>query len=232
MNITISKHQIGNENINSVNARDLYIDLGLDKSQWSRWSNKNIIEDSFFIRNRDYLIVDMMSSKGLPYKDFIISLDMAKHICMLARTEKAHQIREYFIECEKQSKNNILALPSNYKEALKLLLAKEEELDEAHKTKSYISDKKTATAMNTASQMRKKANKLEIELDKSKEYSTIKRMSMLTHGNKYDWRELKEVSNLLGLQPIDVFDANYGKVKSYHKDVWLEAYAIYLSEVV
>lgn len=104
MNIQVSKNQIGTESINSVNARELYLDLEMDKSQWARWSSRNIIEDNFFTENKDYLVLDIMSNTqgGRPYKDFIISLDMAKHICMLARTEKAHDIRKYFIECEKQ----------------------------------------------------------------------------------------------------------------------------------
>ena len=100
------------------------------------------------------------------------------------------------------------------------------ERDEAIRTKAQISDRKTATAMATASAATKKAKKLEIELDRSKQYATVKRMEMLYHGQIFNWRLLKSASADVGMPPVDVFDANYGKVKAYHADAWMEAYAL------
>lgn len=91
-------------------------------------------------------------------------------------------------------------------------------------TKAEIGTRREATAMNTASQATKKVNKLEIELDKSKEYCSIKRMTMLNHGQNFNWRLLKNCATEMGINTIDIFDANYGTVKAYHKQVWLEAY--------
>ena len=102
----------------------------------------------------------------------------------------------------------------------------EQEKQYAIETKTWISDKKTATAMNTASQAVKKANKLELELDKTKEYCTIKRMTMLTHGQYFNWRLLKSATIEMECDTVDVFDANYGTVKAYHRDVWLEVYGL------
>jgi hypothetical protein len=97
---------------------------------------------------------------------------------------------------------------------------------EAIRTKAYISDKKVASALNTASQAVKKVNKLEIELDRSKEYRTIKGMELRHKGYKFDWRPLKKESVKQGLAIIKVFDANYGEVSSYHKEVWQNCYGI------
>lgn len=77
-----------------------------------------------------------------------------------------------------------VALPHDYITALEHLLEskKAEQLaiaqrDEAIRTKAQIGDRKTATAMATASAATKKANKLEIELDRSRQYATVKRMA-------------------------------------------------------
>jgi hypothetical protein len=51
-------------------------------------------------------------------------------------------------------------------------------------------------------------------------------MEMIYHGQKFNWRLLKEASAAIGIAPEDVFDANYGTVKAYHVDAWQEAYAI------
>ena len=96
----------------------------------------------------------------------------------------------------------------------------------AERTKAEIGTRREATAMNTASQAVKRANRLEVELDRARSYATVKRMGLLHHGQDFSWRVLKRMSEQMGILPIDVFDANYGTVKAYHADVWQAAYAL------
>lgn len=126
-----------------------------------------------------------------------------------------------------------VTLPRNFAEALRLAADLEEQKqlaemqrDEAVATKALIGQRREATAMNTASQAIKKAARLEVELDRAMRYATVKRMEMLYHGQKFNWRLLKSTATQMEMPPIDVFDSNYGTVKAYHADVWREAYAI------
>lgn len=126
-----------------------------------------------------------------------------------------------------------VTLPRNFAEALRLAADLEEQKqlaemqrDEAVATKALIGQRREATAMNTASQAIKKAARLEVELDRAMRYATVKRMEMLYHGQKFNWRLLKSTATQMEMPPIDVFDSNYGTVKAYHADVWREAYAL------
>ena len=51
--IQISKNTINGVEINSVNARELYNNLGLAKGQYSRWIQNNLIDQ--FLYNDDYI---------------------------------------------------------------------------------------------------------------------------------------------------------------------------------
>lgn len=111
-----------------VSARELYLGLGLNKAVWKRWYESNINNNEYFKENADWVGFNIMLN-GNETKDFAITLDFAKHIAMMARTEKSHEYRNYFIECEKRLKNKQPVLPTTYKEAL-LALVEEVEKNE------------------------------------------------------------------------------------------------------
>ena len=92
----------------AVSAKELYDYLGYDKSQWSRWYQKNIIDNEFALQDIDYQVFDLMSSSelgGRPTKDFALSIDFSKKLSMLARTKEGENARDYFVDCEKVAKN-------------------------------------------------------------------------------------------------------------------------------
>ncbi|MEH3117033.1 MAG: BRO family protein [Methylorubrum populi] len=79
----------------------------------------------------------------------------------------------------------------------------------AERRKAEIGSRREATAMATASREAQRANRLEIELDRSGQYATVKRMEALHRGREFDWRLLKRISQQKGWLPISVPDANY-----------------------
>jgi len=105
-----------------------------------------------------------------------------------------------------------------------------DERNKAVKEKAYIGNKREATAMATASTAVRKAKKLELMLDESSEWASMKRVQIRT-GKDFKWSKLKKVSKELNIPPRKIFDANYGEVNSYHSSVWLEAYNIDIAQV-
>ncbi|MCV3471800.1 antA/AntB antirepressor family protein [Campylobacter sp. CNRCH_2015_0338h] len=87
---------------NQILARDLHFFIDA-KRQFANWINERI-ENYDFIENQDY-IIELVYTKGRPRKEYYVTLDMAKELCMVENNEKGRQARRYFIECEKRLKN-------------------------------------------------------------------------------------------------------------------------------
>ncbi|ENZ3884267.1 antA/AntB antirepressor family protein [Campylobacter coli] len=99
--IPITNQTIGAE-INSVNAREIYKYIKIT-SNFAEWINRRINHYNF-IENQDY-IIELVYTKGRPRKEYYVTLDMAKELCMVENNKKGRQARRYFIECEKRLKN-------------------------------------------------------------------------------------------------------------------------------
>lgn len=96
------------EGVETINARDLYEFLEV-KSDFKNWI-KNYIKDFDFKENQDFISFGKNLPKpkgGRPSKEYHISINMAKELSMLQRTEKGKQAREYFIACENKLKEII-----------------------------------------------------------------------------------------------------------------------------
>lgn len=66
---------------------------------------------------------------------------------------------------------------------------------------------------------------LQIKLDCNSEWYSIKRMQKLNPEEDFSYTLLKRESVKLGLPIKKVFDANYGEVNSYHREVWESLYS-------
>lgn len=79
-----------------------------------------------FVENVDYQVLlknEYNLSGGRPSTDYALTLDTAKEISMIQRTEKGKLARQYFIECEKKLRevvsNQQLYIPKTLPEALR-----------------------------------------------------------------------------------------------------------------
>lgn len=97
----------------AVSARELYDMLGFENKNFSRWAKKNITENEFAMEGEDWLKLNddgvyVLKTKtkeagGRPTEDYALSIDFAKRISMLARTEKGEEIRRYFVTMEQEA---------------------------------------------------------------------------------------------------------------------------------
>lgn len=106
----------------AVSARELHQKLG-SKYQFANWIQERINKYGF-VENQDYEVFKenlKNSNGGRPTKEYALSLDMAKELCMVENNEQGRTIRKYFIEVEKKARmRNPFAIPQTYSEALQL----------------------------------------------------------------------------------------------------------------
>lgn len=84
-----------------VSGRQLHEALGV-KTKYADWFNRMI--EYGFTENQDFLLLknEQQTGRGGHNKvDHIIKLDMAKEIAMIQRTDRGKQVRQYFIQVEK-----------------------------------------------------------------------------------------------------------------------------------
>lgn len=83
----------------AVSARELYDFLEVE-TPFTMWT-KRMFEYGFE-KDRDFITILLKSKGGRPSTDYALTMECAKEISMLQRTERGKQARQYFIEVEKQ----------------------------------------------------------------------------------------------------------------------------------
>ncbi|EAQ0896204.1 antA/AntB antirepressor family protein [Salmonella enterica] len=108
--IPVFNGTINNESTLLCNARDLheFLEVGKDFSTWIRTR----ITEYGFVENQDFILLPKNGEQkigrgGHNRKDYHLTLDTAKETAMVERNEKGRQIRRYFIECEKQLRQQV-----------------------------------------------------------------------------------------------------------------------------
>ena len=84
-----------------VSGRQLYQVLGV-KTPYSMWFDRMV--EYGFTENQDFLLNNFVKQTGRGGHnkiDHVLKLDMAKEIAMIQRTDKGKEVRQYFIQVEK-----------------------------------------------------------------------------------------------------------------------------------
>lgn len=87
-----------------VSARDLHKALEV-KTRFSLWTEQNF---KMFEEKADYTSVvvttEVQNNGGVQQRnlqDYAVTIDMAKELCMMSKTPKGKEVRQYFIQTEK-----------------------------------------------------------------------------------------------------------------------------------
>ena len=191
------------------------------------------------LKDKGVASTDTLTEGGLQAMIFVDESNLYRCIFQ-SRKSEAEKFQDWATEevlPEIRKTGSYSLVPKSYAEALRLYADEVEQRelmqkqrDEAIRTKAYISDKKTATAMNTASQKSREVEKLKRELDKSKEFASIK-ASEIRLKSKFDWKPLRNYCTSHELEMPKIFDANYGSVRTYPAEAWQELYGVDLKEL-
>jgi phage anti-repressor protein len=114
----IKVRKIGDKEVLAVDARQLheFLEVGRDFSTWMRTKLKK----TRFAEGRDFSPVWVKNGRGRPSIEYVISVDMAKHLALMENTDRGEAVRDYFIDRETQLRDmlareavaKVLLLPS------------------------------------------------------------------------------------------------------------------------
>jgi len=104
--IPILDNKIGTE-LNSVNSRDIYKYLQV-ATKYADWI-KRAIDKYEFVENEDFTILKNGNGSNA-FLDYIVTLDMAKELCMVSNTPNGKETRKYFISIEKQAQKPLTVI--------------------------------------------------------------------------------------------------------------------------
>lgn len=189
-------------------ARELYDFLQLRPGDYSRWCKNNIVENEFAEEGTDYFPFRMNAECGGQASiNYELTIPFAKKLCMMSKSERGNQARNYFIEVETRYQKQI-TLPTD---PLDLIIMQ-------------------ATAMKEIkSQVAKIEHRvLEIEsqsITRQTDYYTIAGYASL-RGIKVDLskagilgKKATKLSTELGYDIGKTHDPRFGRVNTYHIEV-------------
>lgn len=216
---------ITNENNEQlVSGRDLheFLEVATEYKKWfSRMAEYGFVENIDFVR-----VTQKCPTPGgiQNITDHAMSIDMAKEISMIQRTEKGKQARQYFIEVEKRSKQREHELLSDPRTQLKLLYQFGEQtavrVDAIEKDISILKDTMRISGKQEAD-IRRAGNRKVMEVLGGKDSTAYESISKKVFANF--WSEFKRYFAIprYGELPCKQFDEALNFI-----DEWLPETAI------
>ena len=170
-----------------------------------------------FIEGRDFSTILSKSTGGRPSTEHQLTIDMAKEICMLQRTNIGKRCREYFLEIERR-----------YNEQLKSLTPEELIFEQARIMLEHG---------RRLSLVEDKINILEAKLETRPEnyysiagYASLNGLKVGTNRANMLGRKAAMLSREYGYEISKTSDSRYGSVNIYHEDILKEVFGLHYGD--
>jgi len=163
----------------------------------------NDVQLSYFKDERKISLVTYIDSKGESRPMYLLDRDAFSYFVMSFTGKKASQWKIEYIKAFNEMEKKLKEYQKSY------LLE-----DPIERAKAWIKEQEEKRRIE------QEKKQLEVKLDESLEYASIKKVFLNT-GINHKWRDLKKKSEELSKEIKKVFDQNYGSVNTYRKDVWL-----------
>lgn len=125
----------------AVSGHELHDFLEVD-TRFNDWFQR--MAEYGFTEGQDfYSFLSKTPSGGRPSTDYVMTLDMAKEVAMIQRTDRGKQARQYFIEIDKQAHHDMTGLSPATRAAVaatQALAAQERRLNRVDAKVNAISD--------------------------------------------------------------------------------------------
>ncbi|TGY52347.1 ORF6C domain-containing protein [Ligilactobacillus murinus] len=223
--IPVEKDEQGNV---VVSGRELHDFLEIN-TPYTQWFERMV--GYGFDENVDFIGLSQKSEKpigGRPQQDHALTLDMAKEISMIQRTERGKQARQYFLEVEKRYKQqNNLRMPETPLEIMsvvgKITERQDKQLKELNTKVTYLTDLAGLTSSRNK-ELTKARNKRVIERcggAGSNAYKDVALRKKVYHQMFQDYKEYFDVNQYTDT-PMKRFDEAKNFITNWHERYPLE----------
>lgn len=203
-----------------ITARELYDFLSpSDKSHYSRWVKQNIEQNDFYQENVDWWGFAIMAN-GNETKDYSLTIDFAKHLCMLSRSERGKLARNYFIEVEKRYKSNVPAI-SSVEDLIILQATAMKELRQQVSMQAVTLQEQGDQIKEIAASIKTSPN----EYYTVAGYASLQKLKIDVNKANLIGRKAVRLSKEYDVEIGKVSDPRFGQVNTYHLDVLKEAFS-------
>ena len=186
----------------TVSARELHKALEIEK-RFSAWFDTN---SQGFVEGEDFTNVlvgtEVPNNGGYQHRelqDYELSVDMAKHICLMSRTEKGKRCRQYLIDLEKAWNTPELVMARGLKAAQKMISDQNKIIERMRPKEVFADAVATSNTSILIGDLAKLLRQNGVETGQKRLFSWMRENGYLIKRNGADWNMPTQKAMEMGL---------------------------------